>query len=178
MRQKKSFPSSWILKCFPKSPRYKKSLSEGLSYATRSWKGVNQELQAWRQCQHSTLQAQRRGRGSRRLTPLWLPGLGWVEREGPPLSCHQVSPAPAEQVSPPGSKLFVDSGGLPSVKRKAFSLSHLASAMSQDLLGLWENMVCTQKPNEQGPVFHGWLWQSYWNVTTVQLALSLCSNIM
>ena len=94
----------------------------------------------------SALQAQRRGQGSRRLTLLWLPGLGWVEREGPPLSCHQVSPAPVELVSPPGSKLFVDSRSLPSVKRKAFSLSHLASAVSQDLLGLWENMGCTQKP--------------------------------
>lgn len=32
---------------------------------------------------------------------------------GAALSCCQVSPAPVEQVSPPGSELFVDSGSLP-----------------------------------------------------------------
>lgn len=63
------------------------------------------------------------------------------------MSCCQVSPAPAEQVSPPGSKLFVDSRGLPSEKRKVFSpISHLASVMSQDL-------VDRDKSNEQGPVY-------------------------
>lgn len=49
----------------------------------------------------------------------------------------KVSPAPVEQVSPPGSKPFVDSGSLPSDEQRErhSPSSHLASGVSQDLVG-------------------------------------------
>lgn len=59
-------------------------------------------------------------------------------------------PAPVEQVSPPGSKLFVDSGSLPPDERKAFSLHQPAGSWREDLVGL-EN-VMQREADEQGPV--------------------------
>ena len=98
----------------------------------------------------SALRSQR-GTGLLKTNPLM--SRAGLSGQGGAATVLLSSPAPVEQVSPPGSKLFVDSGGLPSVKRKAFSLSHLACDVSQDLVGLWENMGCTEKPNEQGAVY-------------------------
>ena len=58
---------------------------------TRSWKGVNEEMQTWQVPAPHTAQVFYVPRGeqdSRRLI-LWRPGRGWVDREGPPLSCSR-----------------------------------------------------------------------------------------
>ena len=75
-----------------------------------------------------------------------------MEREEPPLSCCQVSPSPVEQVSPPGSKLFVDSRGLPSDRRKAFSLYQPPGLWREPGPGETMRKHRMQK-TEQGPVY-------------------------
>lgn len=91
MRQKKSFPSSWILKCFSKRQ------SEGLSYVTRSWKGVNQERQAWQEHQHRTQPecpaVPEEGTGLQETHPALLPGRGEWRGRGrhcPAVRCPQL----------------------------------------------------------------------------------------
>lgn len=79
---------------------------------------------------------------------LWLPGA--AEREGLRCPAARCFPAPVEQVAPPGSKLFVDSGSLPPDERKAFSLHQPAGSWREDLVGL-ENMM-QREADEQGPV--------------------------
>lgn len=59
-------------------------------------------------------------------------------------------PAPAEQVSPPGSELFVDSGSLPPDERKAFSLNQPPGSWREGPVGV-EN-VMQREAGEQGPV--------------------------
>lgn len=85
-------------------------------------------------------------------------------------------PAPVEQVSPPGSKLFVDSGSLPPEERKAFSQNRPPGSWREDLVGL-ENGV-QREADERGPVHFMVDSESYWTVTTVQLASSMCLNII
>ena len=114
----------------------KKSLLEGPSYVTRSWKGVNEEMQTQQVPAPHSPSALRSQRGTGLLKTNPLMSRAGLSGQGGAATVLLSSPAPVEQVSPPGSKLFVDSGGLPSVKRKAFSLSHLACDVSQDLVGL------------------------------------------
>lgn len=107
--------------------RQKGSQSEGLAGVTGRWKGVNQEMQTWWRYQpltqpESSPFPERCGQDPWK-TSLALASLVGLSGEGGADNVLlPVSPAPVEQVSPPGSKLFVDSGGLPSDKRKAFSL--------------------------------------------------------
>lgn len=91
------------------------------------------------------------------------------------LSCCQLFPAPVEQVSPPGSKLFVDSESLLPDERTAFSLHQPPGSWCEDLVGLGN--VMQREADEQGPVYFTDDRDSL-TVTTVQLASSMCLNII
>lgn len=96
-------------------------LSEGLAGINWELEGATQEIQTWHKYKPLT-QAEISQFSGRRVLP-WLSGAG-LSREGG-AATFLLSGVPSscwDPVSPPGSTLFVDSGSLPSDRRKAFSL--------------------------------------------------------
>lgn len=139
--------------------RQKGSQSEGLAGVTGRWKGVNQEMQTWWRYQpltqpESSPFPERCGQDPWK-TSLALASLVGLSGEGG-----------ADNVLLPVSQLLLSRfllqdlsylltlGVCPQTReRHSPSISHLASGMSQDLVGPWENMGCREKPSEQGTVY-------------------------